>query len=141
LTIKAVLFDLEGTLLDFDFEHPAEIFQIILASLGISKSLDEIKTVWLKAEKDTNLSSLFGKLPPEEWGEKWKPYAKCIIFHELREIYYRAKGFERDYAHEKAIEDQRTLWKHEALFLKMIRDMEEMDRKTAEKKRRLKPLK
>jgi 2-haloalkanoic acid dehalogenase type II len=71
LTIKAVLFDLEGTLLDFDFEHPAEIFQIILASLGISKSLDEIKTVLLQAEKDTNLSSLFGKLPPEEWGEKW----------------------------------------------------------------------
>ena len=71
MTIKAVLFDLGGTLLDFDIEHPAEIFQIILASLGISKSLDEIKTVWLKAEKDTNLPSLFGKLPPEEWGEKW----------------------------------------------------------------------
>ena len=52
-------------------EHPAEIFQIILASLGISRSLDEIKTVWLNAEKDTNLPSLFGKLPPEEWGEKW----------------------------------------------------------------------
>jgi len=71
LTIKAVLFNLGGTLLDFDIEHPAEIFQIILASLGISKSLDEIKTVWLKAEKDTNLPSLFGKLPPKEWGEKW----------------------------------------------------------------------
>ena len=71
LTIKAVLFDLGGTLLDFNFEHPAEIFQIILASLGISRSLDEIKTVWLKAEKETNLPSLFGKLPPEEWGEKW----------------------------------------------------------------------
>jgi len=73
--------------------------------------------------------------------EKWKPYAKYIIFHELREIYYRAKGFERDNAHEKAIEDQLTLWKDEALFLKMVRDMEEMDRKTVEKKRRLKSLK
>ena len=71
MTIKAVLFDLGDTLLDFDFEHPAEIFQIIIASLGISRSLDEIKTVWLKAEKETNLPSLFGKLPPEEWGEKW----------------------------------------------------------------------
>jgi beta-phosphoglucomutase-like phosphatase (HAD superfamily) len=70
LTTKAVLFDLGGTLLDFDIEHPADIFQIILASLGISKSLDEIKTVWSKAEKDTNLPSLFGKLPPEECGEK-----------------------------------------------------------------------
>ena len=71
MTIKAVLYDLGGTLLDFHFEHPAEIFKMILASLGISKSLDEIKAVWLKAEKETNLPSLFGKLPSEEWGEKW----------------------------------------------------------------------
>jgi len=78
----------------------------------------------------------------EIWiSEKWKPYAKYIIFHELREIYYRAKGFERDDAHEKAIEDQLALWRNDRLFLKMVRDMEEMDRKTAEKKRRLKFLK
>jgi len=78
----------------------------------------------------------------EIWiSEKWKPYAKYIIFHELREIYHRAKGFERDGAHEKAIEDQLTLWKDDHLFSKMVRDMKEMDRKTAEKKRRLKPLK
>jgi len=78
----------------------------------------------------------------EIWiSEKWKPYAKYIIFHELREIYYRAKGIERDDAHEKAIEDQLTLWKDDQLFLKMVRDMQEMDRKTAEKKRRPKSLK
>ena len=57
----------------------------------------------------------------EIWiSEKWKPYAKYIIFHELREIYYRAKGFERDNAHEKAIEDQLILWKNDRPFLKMI---------------------
>ena len=78
----------------------------------------------------------------EIWiSEKWKPYAKYIVFHELREIYYRAKGFERDDAHEKAIEDQLILWRNDRLFLKMVRDMEETDRKTAEKKRRLKSLK
>ncbi|MGD8545944.1 MAG: HAD family hydrolase [Candidatus Bathyarchaeota archaeon] len=71
MRIKAVLFDLGDTLLDFDFEHPAEIFQKVLASLGISRPLDEIRTVWLKAEKETSLPSLFGKLPSEEWGEKW----------------------------------------------------------------------
>jgi len=71
LTIKAVLFDLGGTLLDFDVEHPAEIFQRILASLGIYRSLDEMKTVWSNAEKDTNLPSLSGKMAPEEWGKQW----------------------------------------------------------------------
>jgi len=71
LTIKAVLFDLGDTLNKVDFEHPGEIFQRILTSLGISKSLDEIKTVWLNVEENTNLPSLFGKLPAEEWGEKW----------------------------------------------------------------------
>jgi len=78
----------------------------------------------------------------EIWiSEKWKPYAKYIIFHELGEIHYRATGFERDNAHEKAIEDQLILWKNDQLFLEMVRDMKEMDRKTAEKKRRLKSLK
>jgi hypothetical protein len=63
----------------------------------------------------------------EIWiSEKRKPYAKYIIFHELREIYYRAKGIERDDAHEKAIEDQLALWKNDQIFLKMIRDMKEM---------------
>jgi putative hydrolase of the HAD superfamily len=57
-----------------DIEHPGEILQRILASLGISRSLDEVKTAWLNAEKeakDTNLLSLFGKLQPEEYWHKW----------------------------------------------------------------------
>jgi len=74
LTIKAVLFDVWGTLMHADIEHPGEILQRILASLGISRSLDEVKTAWLNAEKeakDTNLLSLFGRLPPEEYWHKW----------------------------------------------------------------------
>jgi putative hydrolase of the HAD superfamily len=62
------------TLIKPNFEHPGEILQRILASLGISKSLDEIKTAWLNAEKeakDTNLLSLFGKLQREEYWHKW----------------------------------------------------------------------
>jgi len=71
----------------------------------------------------------------EIWiSEKWKLYAKYIIFHELREIYYRAKGFERDNAHEKAMKDQFTLWKNNHLWLKLIGDMEEMDKKTVREK-------
>ncbi|UCH31647.1 MAG: HAD family hydrolase [Candidatus Bathyarchaeota archaeon] len=74
MTIKAVLFDMWGTLIHADIEHPGEILQRILASRGISRSLDEIKTEWLNAEKkakDTSLLSLFGKLPPEEYWYKW----------------------------------------------------------------------
>ncbi len=74
MTIKAVLFDMGGTLNKADVEHPGEVLQRILASLGISKSLDEIKMVWLNAEKEaeeTNLLSLFGKIQREEYWHKW----------------------------------------------------------------------
>ena len=74
MTIKAVLFDLGGTLIKVDVVHPGEVFQRILASLGISKSLDEIKMVWSKAEKeaeDINLLSLYGIIQPEEYWRRW----------------------------------------------------------------------
>ena len=64
-----------------------------------------------------------------------------VIFHELRETYYRAKGFERDEAHERARKDEFTLWKDDSLWLKMNRDTEGMNGKTAEKKMKLKFLK
>lgn len=74
LTIKAVLFDLGGTLIKFDVVHPGEIFQRFLNSLGISKSLDETKTAFLNAEKeakDLNLLSSFGKMDREEYWNQW----------------------------------------------------------------------
>jgi len=74
LTIKAVLFDLGGTLIKFDVVHPGEIFQRILGSLGISRSLDEAKIAFLNAEKeakDLNLLSSFGKMDREEYWNQW----------------------------------------------------------------------
>ncbi len=74
LPIRAVLFDMGDTLNKADVVHPGEIFQRILISLGISKSLDEIKIAWLNAEKeaeDINLLSQFGKLQREEYWYKW----------------------------------------------------------------------
>ena len=72
----------------------------------------------------------------EIWiSELWKPYEKYVLFHELREIYYRAKGVSRDEAHEKAIQDGFSLWKDDPLLLKLIREVEDMDRKTAEKRK------
>ena len=77
------------------------------------------------------------KIPLNEiWvSEMWKPYEIYIIFHELREIYYRASGISRDNAHEKAIQDALSLWGDDPSFQKMVKEIEEMDRKTAEKKR------
>jgi putative hydrolase of the HAD superfamily len=74
LTFKAVLFDLGGTLLDFDWEHPTEIYQKALFSLGISRSFDEAKAAFLNAEKeaeDLNLFSSYGKIDREEYMQKW----------------------------------------------------------------------
>jgi competence protein ComEA len=68
----------------------------------------------------------------EIWiSELWKPYEKFIVFHELREIYYRAKGLGRDEAHEKTGQDGVSLWEDDSLFQKMLKDIEDMDRKTA----------
>jgi HAD superfamily hydrolase (TIGR01549 family) len=69
-----VLFDLGGTLVETDAEHPGEIFRRILVHVGISKSLDETKNAVLNADKearDTDLVSLFGKIRCEEYWHKW----------------------------------------------------------------------
>jgi FMN phosphatase YigB (HAD superfamily) len=51
LTIKAVLFDMGNTLVKYDVGSPEEVFQRVLVSLGIYKSLDDIKKAFLSAEK------------------------------------------------------------------------------------------
>ncbi len=74
MTIKAVLFDMGGTLIKVDVEHPGEVFQRILTSLGISSSLDGIKTAFLNAEKeakDLNLLSSWGRMNCEEYWNQW----------------------------------------------------------------------
>ena len=73
----------------------------------------------------------------EIWiSEMWRPYEKYILFHELREIYYRAKGISRDEAHEKAIQDGFALWENDPLLQKLIKEVKQMDRKTAKKKKK-----
>jgi competence protein ComEA len=73
----------------------------------------------------------------EMWiSEMWRPYEKHILFHELREIYYRTKGLIRDEAHEKAIQDGSLLWENDPLLQKLIKEVKQMDRKTAKKKKK-----
>ena len=62
------------TLIKPDFVHPGEVFQRILTSLGIYKSLDDVKKAFLNAEneaKELNLFSSFGKMKREEYWLKW----------------------------------------------------------------------
>jgi putative hydrolase of the HAD superfamily len=74
LITKAILFDMGNTLVKYDIDSPEEIFHRVLASMGIIKSVDEIKRAFLdaaKEAKDLNILSLFGKIRCEEHWHKW----------------------------------------------------------------------
>lgn len=74
LTIKAVLFDMGDTLVKYDVDSFEEVFQRVLISLGISRSLVEIKIAFLDSEKeakDIDLFSSFGKIKCEEYWHQW----------------------------------------------------------------------
>jgi HAD superfamily hydrolase (TIGR01549 family) len=74
LTIKAVLFDMGNTLVKYDYGSPEEVFQRVLFSLGISRSLDDMKKAFLNAEKeaeDINLLASMGKIKSDEFWHQW----------------------------------------------------------------------
>ena len=74
LKIKAVLFDMGNTLIEYDYESPEEVFHRILLSLSIPKSLDDIKEAFLSAKneaKDVGLLSSFGDIACEEYWNLW----------------------------------------------------------------------
>ncbi len=69
MKIRAVLFDMGNTLIDYDYRSPEEVFQRILDTLNVPRSLDDIKLAFLHAQneaRDTNLLSAFGGM---EWNE------------------------------------------------------------------------
>jgi len=68
------LFDMGNTLIKYDVETEAEVFRRVLFSLGISKSVIEIKMAIMNAKqeaKDLDLLSLFGKMRCEEYWYRW----------------------------------------------------------------------
>ncbi len=74
LRIKAVLFDMGNTLIKYDFESPGEVFQRILLSLDISKSLDDLQDAFMSAKneaKNVGLLSSFGKMKCEDYWSLW----------------------------------------------------------------------
>jgi competence protein ComEA len=56
----------------------------------------------------------------EIWiSRKFKRYEKFILFHELKEIRYRAKGYDRKTAHKMARRDEILLWKNNPKWKKL----------------------
>jgi 2-haloalkanoic acid dehalogenase type II len=113
LMTRAVLFDMGNTLVKYDYGAPEEVFQRVLFSLGISRSLDNIKIAFVNAEKEaeeTNLLSLSGKIKCEDfwylWDSlvlkhlkveedeelpriihaKWMEFVDCTLYPEVREV-------------------------------------------------------
>ena len=113
MTIKAVLFDIGNTLVKYEYGLPEEVFQRVLFSLGISRSLDDTKKAFLSAEKEaeeTDLPSLSGKIKCEDfwyqWNSlvlkylqmeeneelpkiihsKWMDFVDCTLYPEVREV-------------------------------------------------------
>ena len=81
MTIKAILFDMGNTLIEYDVEFFEEVFQRILTSLGITRSLDDIKKAFLNAENESRnlrLLSSFGKVKCEE---HWNTWDSLVLKH------------------------------------------------------------
>jgi len=63
-----------NTLVKYDYGLPEEVFQRVLFSLGISRSLDDMKKAFLNAEKeaeDINLLASMGKIKRDEFWHQW----------------------------------------------------------------------
>jgi len=56
----------------------------------------------------------------EIWiSKKFQKYEKFILFHELKEIKYREKGYDRKTAHKMAREDDLLAWKNNPKWKKL----------------------
>jgi putative hydrolase of the HAD superfamily len=74
MKIKAALFDMGKTLIQYDYDSPEEVFLRVSASQGVSRTLQEMKDAFLNAQKeamDLDLQSSFGKIQCEEYWHKW----------------------------------------------------------------------
>ena len=112
--IRAVLFDLGNTL--FKAWTPEVTYQKVLTSLGINRSVEEIKEALSKTEKEfkeSDYRSMYGKVNYIEYWEKWDSmvlknlkifecfakeilkrwfdYADCVTYPDTKETLARLK--------------------------------------------------
>jgi len=63
-----------NTLVKYDYGAPEEVFRKVLSSLGISRSLDDVKKAFMNAEKEAeeiDLLSLSGRIKCEDFWYRW----------------------------------------------------------------------
>ncbi len=116
MRIKAVIFDLGETLVKMWV--PELVYQRVLASLGVSRSTEEIKQALARAEReaeDSKHRSKYGKISYKEYWEKWDSivlrhlgfttgeklvgeilarwfeYADCHVYPDVKDILTRLK--------------------------------------------------
>lgn len=107
-----------NTLVKYDVGLPELVFCRVLASLGISRSVGEIKRAMLNTEQDAkylNLVSLYGKMECEEYWHRWDSlvlkhlniaeneelaklvhsrwfdYVDCTLYSEVKEVLLNLK--------------------------------------------------
>lgn len=67
----------------------------------------------------------------EIWiSEKWKPFEKYIVYHELKEIEYRAEGKNVQQAHELAIKDAEEKYKGNPKHERLSREINVASKET-----------
>ena len=67
----------------------------------------------------------------EIWiSEKWKEFEDYILFHELREIKYRADGYTVEQAHELAIKDADERYKGDPKYERLKREINVASKET-----------
>jgi putative hydrolase of the HAD superfamily len=102
LKIKAVLFDLGDTLVK---TWIPEAFQSVLASLGIDRSIGEIREALAKTDKnleESNYRSRYGEDTYTEFWERWD--SQALTFLGISETEHLAKQItERWYDHAKSV--------------------------------------
>jgi HAD superfamily hydrolase (TIGR01509 family) len=81
MAIRAVLFDLGNTLVQYDYDFPAGPFRKILTALGIHRSLQDTLNAFTRAQDDANhlnLRASLGKIPCEEY---WRTWDSLVLKH------------------------------------------------------------
>jgi len=83
-----------NTLVKYDYGLPEEVFRKVLFSLGISRSLDDMKKAFVNAEKEAEDNKLLESMGKIKRAEFWHQWDSLVMKHlEIAEHEELAKSF------------------------------------------------